>query len=71
MNTGLQFFSKLSPTEQEQFKENFMSKKSKEIFNQYLRNKHSGLRTFIIRAFLWSNTPQGNSYWSGISLREL
>lgn len=67
---GSYFFKVLTDQEKIEFKQAFQRNRITEIEN-YLDKYYLSFERFMIYAFVWFETKQGNDYWQEISLREI
>jgi hypothetical protein len=65
MKTGIYWFAFLSEQEQKEFRINC------DDFYEYMDSEIESFYYFILKAFDWIDTPQGNDYWSEISNRQV
>jgi hypothetical protein len=60
----------LSPTEQEQFRKNYLSEDGEDSdFQEYLNDEYASWIDFISSGFGWEESPEGLIYWYEISER--
>ena len=69
MKKGKYWFSKLSETEQQEFKENNANEDNN--FDSIMNGEFKSFEEFIfLCGFSWIFSPQGDEYWINISNRD-
>lgn len=69
MKKGEYWFSKLSETEQQQFK--YCTTKNGNNFDSLIKLDYPDFELFIMTFFTWSTTADGWEYWYNISKRDV
>ncbi len=73
---GIEWLAQLSKEEQilfcknrVNFGRNLLSSRKNLTIAEYLNDQFSSFSQFIEHGFVWSSTPEGQDYWSGIASR--
>ena len=62
------FYDALSAELKSSWKANFLAYKTEESMEKFLSDFNKDFKSFIDKSFTWSDTPEGHSVWSDISI---